>query len=298
MPKVSIIIPTYNQSTLLRKALESVLAQAEGDWEAIVVNNYSDDDTIETVEAFADPRIRRMEFRNDGIIAASRNKALEAATGEWIAFLDSDDLWSERKLEACLRHADDADLICHREQTTKNGQVIRVSPHHQPERADYRRLLFDGNCLSPTAVMVRREAVNRVGGFSERPDFATCEDYDLWLRLAQQGIRVAFVGQVMSVYRLHDANNSASVQRHMNANLSVLENHYAALTEKRPLDGLRYRRCRSMAIYGAARSFQKAGAFADALRHFLRSLWVFPLNLRAAVFGCLSTAQVLARRPR
>ena len=87
-PYVSIIIPTYNHAKLLKKALDSVVAQTFTKWEAIVVNNFSTDDTIEIVDAFNDSRIRIINFSNFGVIAASRNRGLRDATGGFIAFLD------------------------------------------------------------------------------------------------------------------------------------------------------------------------------------------------------------------
>ena len=79
MPKVSVIVPTYNQAGFLREAIRSVMAQTEADWEMIVVNNQSTDDTAEVVRSFQDPRIRLFDIQNDGIIAKSRNRGLAEA---------------------------------------------------------------------------------------------------------------------------------------------------------------------------------------------------------------------------
>src|SRR5262245_23810861 len=92
-PSVTVVIPTYNCADLLRQALASVVTQTRSDWEAIVVNNASTDNTLVAVAACRDPRIRVIEFRNQGVIAASRNRGITEAQGEWVAFLDSDDLW-------------------------------------------------------------------------------------------------------------------------------------------------------------------------------------------------------------
>lgn len=283
-PTVSIVIPTYNQAGLLKLALDSVRAQTFTDWEAIIVNNFSDDDTAAVVDGYGEPRFHRIDFRNHGVIAASRNKGIEAATGEWIAFLDSDDLWMAEKLEACVARADGLDLICHREATVRGGEVISVSPMQVPSRATYRRLLFEGNCFSPTAVMVRREALDAIGGFNETPAYTTCEDYDLWLRLAKSGVRVGFVDAVLSHYRLHESNSSASVERHMNAGLTVVDAHFDALEPRFALDPLRHRRRLARIIYGAGRSYQKSGAAAAARRMFARSLATYPFS--AAAIAC------------
>src|SRR5450759_2358523 len=101
-PLVSVVIPTYNHARFLGRALQSVLDQTYTNWEAIVVDNHSQDHTGEVVEAFADPRITLLKVHNGGVIATSRNMGIRRARGEWIAFLDSDDWWAANKLEGCL----------------------------------------------------------------------------------------------------------------------------------------------------------------------------------------------------
>ena len=98
MVLVSIIMPTFNQGHLISKAIESIIAQTFSNWELIIINNFSLDDTLERVEGFDDPRIRIYNYSNNGIIAASRNLGIEKALGQYLAFLDSDDYWSSTKL--------------------------------------------------------------------------------------------------------------------------------------------------------------------------------------------------------
>jgi len=92
-PVVSIVIPTYNHEHFLKKCLQSVVDQTFTNWEAIVVNNFSEDNTIAVVNSFHDPRIHLVNFKNNGIIAASRNKGIKLSRADLIAFLDSDDIW-------------------------------------------------------------------------------------------------------------------------------------------------------------------------------------------------------------
>ena len=113
-PLVSIVIPTYNHGHLIGRALNSVVNQTFSHWEAIVVDNYSCDDTYEVVSRFYDPRIRYYKFHNNGIIAASRNFGIKVSNGSWIAFLDSDDWWSFNKLEKCVLLAtSNIDIVYH-----------------------------------------------------------------------------------------------------------------------------------------------------------------------------------------
>jgi glycosyltransferase involved in cell wall biosynthesis len=111
---VSIIIPTYNHASYLGRALRSVINQTYTNWEAIVIDNHSTDNTDQVMSNFKDPRIKYLKINNDGVIAKSRNKGIEIAKGKWVAFLDSDDWWTSDKLKVCLSFANDnVDLIYH-----------------------------------------------------------------------------------------------------------------------------------------------------------------------------------------
>ena len=98
-PLVSVVIPTYNHAQYLRRALTSVLDQSYVNWEVIVIDNHSTDNTDELMEDFLGPQITYIKIHNSGIIALSRNAGINAARGEWIAFLDSDDWWTKDKLQ-------------------------------------------------------------------------------------------------------------------------------------------------------------------------------------------------------
>jgi glycosyltransferase involved in cell wall biosynthesis len=113
-PLVSVVIPSYNHGRFLGRALQSLLNQTYTNWEAIVIDNHSTDNTDEVMAKFADPRITYLKIHNDGVIAASRNAGIRAAKGEWIAFLDSDDWWTNDKLKVCFDRVDEkVDLIYH-----------------------------------------------------------------------------------------------------------------------------------------------------------------------------------------
>ena len=114
-PFISIIIPTYNHANFLAKALESVINQTYRNWEAIVIDNHSTDGTSEIINKYKDTRIHYLKISNDGIIAKSRNLGINVAKGKWIAFLDSDDYWTEDKLEICIKNIDDeVDFVYHK----------------------------------------------------------------------------------------------------------------------------------------------------------------------------------------
>ena len=114
IPIVSIVIPTYNHAKFIGKALESVIDQTYKNWEAIVIDNNSTDDTDKVINQYNDPRIKYLKINNDGVIAKSRNLGIKEAKGEWIAFLDSDDWWTKDKLEVCIsKISKNVDFIYH-----------------------------------------------------------------------------------------------------------------------------------------------------------------------------------------
>lgn len=296
MPAVSIVIPTYNHAQFLRQALESVRAQTLTDWEAIVVNNFSEDDTLAVADSFGDPRIRLVNFRNHGVIAASRNEGIRLAAGELIAFLDSDDHWHPQKLARCVAAiAGEFDLVCHGENWTSENAPPRKMYYGPAAHAAYARLLFNGNCISTSAVVVRRQSLLRVKSFREEPAFVTAEDYDLWLRLARDGARIGFVHEILGEYRMHGGNASKALLRHLEAELAVVNDHFATLAPAGPLARLRMRRRRALVYYGAGRGFQAVGNRRESWHWFGRALRESPFILRLYAAAALNVLAPMRR---
>lgn len=191
--QVSVVIPTHNRAHLLARALDSVLAQTLPALEIIVVDDGSTDDTRGLV-AERYPQCIYLKQPQTGVSAA-RNAGIQAASGDWIAFLDSDDAWLPGKLEAqrdCLA-AHPGVRLCHCEEIwIRQGR--RVNPMRKHAKAGgwiYQRCL--PLCvISPSAALLHRNLLEDVGGFDE--SLPACEDYDLWLRICAQE-SVAFVEQ-------------------------------------------------------------------------------------------------------
>ena len=98
-PFFSIILPTYNQSTFLKKCINSITSQSFKDWELIIIDNFSNDETENIITQINDERIKLFKFKNDNIIAKSRNFGIKKAISDWISFIDTDDIWHKKKLE-------------------------------------------------------------------------------------------------------------------------------------------------------------------------------------------------------
>ncbi|MEY5039452.1 MAG: hypothetical protein RLZZ48_221 [Actinomycetota bacterium] len=290
--RVEVIIPTYNQADFLREALQSVLDQDFTDWKITVVNNMSTDHTRDVVTEFADPRIRIVDFANHGVIAASRNRALLGSNAEYVAFLDSDDWWNPKKLSTCVSRLDEgADVVCHAEEwrSETSSRVVRYGPQH---RTTYREMLLGGNCLSTSAVVGRTRVFQQVDGFSERPDFITAEDYDLWLRLSNSGCKISLIDEVLGTFRIHAASASSSIARNSAAEMAVVASHLA----NGDFTPSTKRRRFGKSHYSAARAYHKAGDYKNARGEFARALRLAPLFPRTYAGLAVLFLDLLRRR--
>jgi len=182
-PQVSVIIPTYNRGWIIKEAIDSVLAQDYTEFELIVVDDGSTDYTSEILDSYRNV-IKVLSQKNKGVSAA-RNRGIAEASGKFIAFLDSDDLWLPQKLSAQIEFFNQTPnaLICQTEEVwIRNG--LRVNPKKRHKKLS--GMIFKPSlelCLvSPSAVMIQRSLLDRVGEFDET--LPACEDYDLWLRIS------------------------------------------------------------------------------------------------------------------
>lgn len=180
---VSVILPTYNRAWILKETIDSVLDQDYGNFELIVVDDGSTDETPHLLSAYQG-RITVIRQQNQGVSAA-RNAGIRAASGDLIALLDSDDTWLPGKLTAQVdffnTHPDAR--ICQTEEIwIRNGVRVNPGKRHRKQAG----MIFERSlalCLvSPSAVMIRKSLLDEVGLFDET--LPACEDYDLWLRIA------------------------------------------------------------------------------------------------------------------
>ncbi|MBF0226603.1 MAG: glycosyltransferase [Desulfobacterales bacterium] len=182
MPKVSVIIPTFNRAWAVKKAIDSVLAQDFKNFELIVVDDGSYDSTKEILKSYGD-KIITITQDNTGVSSA-RNKGIKLSQSEFISFLDSDDIWLPQKLSEQIKFFDlnPEALICQTEEIwIRNG--VRVNPKNKHKKLS--GMIFEQSlelCLiSPSSVMLKKSLLEEIGLFDE--SLPACEDYDLWLRV-------------------------------------------------------------------------------------------------------------------
>jgi len=206
MPSVSVIVPTYNRGRYIAQAIRSVQAQTFPNIEIIVADDGSTDNTAEIVAAFGDA-VTYVPLAHQGQPAATRNGGLRVAKGQFVAFLDSDDLFLPHKLDlqmmAFEKHPEAALVY-------SNGYFFQDDPRQAvghvldglpTPSGDVLVELLRGNFLAPPVVLVRRTCLDVVGTFDETPGFFAVEDYDLWLRIAAQFPVVYATGDVAAIRR-------------------------------------------------------------------------------------------------
>ena len=209
--KISVVIPTFNRISLVARAIDSVLKQSLNPYEIIVVDDGSDDGTSEMIQNKY-KSIKLIQQQNNGVSAA-RNKGIKHAKGDWIGLLDSDDEWTEKKLENQadrLIKTPEYDFCHTNEIWIRNG--VRVNQRKKHEK--YGGYIFD-KCLdicriSPSSVLFRKNILDHVGWFDDQ--LPVCEDYDLWLRITAE-YRILFIDEPLIIkYGGHDDQLSHSVE--------------------------------------------------------------------------------------
>jgi glycosyltransferase involved in cell wall biosynthesis len=238
MPAVSVIVPAYNVAAYLVTAIESVRAQTSTDFEVIVVNDGSTDDTASIAEAQArqDARIR-VRHRQNGGISAARNEGLRAATAPVIAILDGDDVWEPQYLEAQLAifaERPEIDVVTGNAwflDGPRDGELARPFPDPRPHPT-LATIIADETAVFIMSVF-RREVYETIGGFDE--SFRTNEDYDFWLRAALAGFRFTRNDRPLGHYRRGHDSLSADDLRMVTGLLRVYDKLRGALAE-RPLE--------------------------------------------------------------
>jgi len=221
--KISVVIPTFNRISLVARAIDSVLKQSLNPYEIIVVDDGSDDGTSEMIQNKY-KSIKLIQQQNNGVSAA-RNKGIEHAKGDWIGLLDSDDEWTEKKLENQadrLIKTPEYDFCHTNEIWIRNG--VRVNQRKKHKK--YGGYIF-GKCLdicriSPSSVLFRKNILDHIGWFDSQ--LPVCEDYDLWLRITSE-YRILFIDEPLIIkYGGHDDQLSHSVESIEFFRIKSLEN--------------------------------------------------------------------------
>lgn len=233
--KFSVIIPTYNRADLLGRCLESLSVQTFKDFEVLVCDDGSTDNSKEVAEGYAD-RLDLTYIWNEnwGGPARPRNIGIEAARGEWVCFLDSDDWWTPDKLEACLPYLDYSDIIYHKMRLflQNRGLQNKYTEASLPSTPIFDNLLRLGNCATNSSVVVRKTILDQVGPVSEDQKFIATEDFELLLRISRVTERFHCLQECYGYYWIGDTSISFN-EKWFQRQASIYEHYLPEITDRK-----------------------------------------------------------------
>lgn len=294
MPKVSVIMPSYNTANLIAESLDSVFAQSYRDFEVIVINDGSPD--TPELERILEPYRERIVYlkQENRRACGARNNGISHAKGEYLAFLDSDDSWAPGYLQAQIEHleADSSldmvycDCMIYGDGPQSGETFMQGCPSVGP--VTFESVLAERSQIPISGTVVRRKAVIDAGGFDER--LAMCDDYEMWLRLAFGGARITYYSDVLSRIRIGRPNGlSSSKTRMIAAFVTILLNvrgEWNLSVEQQAVLAEKLRQVQSLLALELGKELLRKGEFAEARIQLERAnSHLRRGKLRLAIFG-------------
>ncbi len=225
---VSIIMPSYNSGLYIKKAIDSVMKQTYSQWELIVIDNYSVDNTIEIARSYQCDKIKIFKTNNQGIIAKSRNLGIQKSSGNLIAFLDSDDWWENNKLSESVKHIQlGNDIVYHPLKIVNKSNSIFIPKSTSTIGFDndiFSNLIEFGNFIPNSSVVVKKHFLEAVSYISEDENLMAAEDYDCWLKIAKLTNNFYCINNCLGHY-FYNGTGSNSLERKIK-NLEFLKVKY------------------------------------------------------------------------
>lgn len=287
---ISVVIPLYNAEQYIEKTLLSVLNQTYKFFEVIIVDDCSTDNSLKIVESFAkkDSRIKIIKRAyNFGGPAAPRNNGIKAAKGEFIAFLDSDDIWFKNKLEVTIKTLSkhpNIDVFYHNENHISVDGQEKVYKFAQIENSNAYEFLLYGNHIANSSAVVRRIELFRVDCISEDRDFISSEDYDLWLRLAMVDVFFYRCKEVLGERKYRKDSISADREKHSFSFFNVYKKHIKYIYEAKEITLREYLYYIYLFfffknIYSVKKEFSKGDYFSSFKKFLIATKKSFTFNI-------------------
>jgi glycosyltransferase involved in cell wall biosynthesis len=286
--RVSVIIPAYNCESYILRAVESAIEQTYQDWEIIVVDDGSTDNTRQILEPYSD--LIQYVYQDNQGSAIARNRACERAKGEFLAFLDGDDFFLPEKLEkqiACFDADPSLDMVQNGWlMVDKNGKdLYPVMPWEESPKLDLETLVLY-KFVRPSAMMLRREWWERLGGFDHR--FPPTEDLDFALRLALKGCKCIWLKEILTCYRQHSSNLMSGGTKMMKSMEIVMEQFFARPDLPKHIRDLKQAERYKCLVWIAWRMYRD-GYLPEMVESLEKSLYYTRLTGTETVFNWLET---------
>ena len=235
---VSVVIPVFNSEQYITECIDSVLGQSFQDFEIIIINDGSTDNTVDIVSKYKNDQIKLFHQKNSGS-AAARNFGVEQASGNWIAFIDADDIWLPDKLKKQLDHCSDhawshTDLYFHGDIYPKYTKTTKFTSKHSG--LILKNLLVE-NSIGTSSVIIKKEIFQETGGFNT--ELRALQDWDLWLRIAEKH-PVCYFDEPLVYYRVHSSSVSRNVRKTLPYHLCLINRAFSQQGLARHLPELKH----------------------------------------------------------
>jgi glycosyltransferase involved in cell wall biosynthesis len=272
VPLVSVVIPTFNRVSLLKETVESVRTQTYRDFEIIVIDDGSTDGTWQWLIHQTD--IRAFRQPNQGI-AASRNHGISRARGEWIAFLDHDDLWMADKLQIQMDYvATNPDVALVSARHVRLGKRIKQPTKVSWISGDLFAEVFSQSFIHTSSVIIRKDVLQSIEGFD--PQYRFADEFDVWLKISRQ-FPIAYINKPLVLIRFYDANTSHDRLGLRQDTQDILFKHY----DQEKIPESLFRKTMSDHDISYGRAYLGAGNLAAAVECFWNSILRTPLRPRS-----------------
>lgn len=282
VPTVSVIIPTYNRAHLVGRAVRSVLAQTYQDFEVIVVDDGSVDNTQEMMKGFNEKGIIYIKHPSNKGVSAARNTGIKHAKGKYVAFQDSDDEWLPDKLEKQIRVFEnakpDTGLIYTGMWRIKNNRKKFIPGHAIKKReGNIHDILLERCFVGTPTTLIRKECFKRIGMFDE--NLRCADDWDMWIRISEH-YAFAYIDEPLVISHCQPDSISQDRDTGPKASEMILAKHYGKFSKDKRLLGKR--------LYWIGNLFCYKGDMSQGRKYFLRSLRSYPLNIKCLIAFVLS----------
>jgi glycosyltransferase involved in cell wall biosynthesis len=293
----SVIIATYNRAEFLKECLNSLVQQTYKNFETIIVDDGSTDNTKDVIDEFKSLlMVNYIKTSNSGYPSIPRNIGVRHASASWLCFLDSDDKWERTKLKKCIAYINDYDVIYHKLKYFGKGKPFyrTTIPSRQVNNSVFVDLMTNGNSIPLSGSMVKKQLFFQVNSFDENRAIAGIEDYDLWLKISRITNKFIFIPEILGFYRIHASSITQFSQKQIDKitfiyerYLPLLETQYhkqADIIKDYYLAIVYYR----MKDYKQAIELYKKSFNADASKQKIKALMrIFLTRLKQIFFAAL-----------
>ena len=269
----SIIIPTFNRAKKIKLAISSVIKQNYENWELIIVDNNSTDNTKDVVNSYNNKKIFFYEINNEGVIAKSRNYGIEKSLGDYLCFLDSDDWWDKDKLKHVNFAAQKGySFIYHDHHINSPNAIIRKRKivNKNLDKPIFNNLIKYGQSFATSSVTVKKDIFEKIGCFDQDRKYIAWEDFDAWIKLSKITNNFFKINKSLSIINIDNSNLLDDKLKIKNTNLFL--NKYMKKSEKIP----------SWCLYNFLVAEYNLSNFKE-VKNILKKNFFFELNLKKKI---------------